>query len=116
MNAIVIYKSRYGSSKTYAEWIAEELGCRAVDVKGLKVSELLKYDTVIFGGGLYAEMIAGIHFVTKNFEKLSEKKIIVFSTGITPLKYREYYDKMVLEKISNPICLKKLRYLTLWER
>ena len=25
MNAIVVYKTKYGSTKTYAEWIAEDL-------------------------------------------------------------------------------------------
>ena len=31
MNTIVIYKSKYGSTKTYAEWIKEELGCDIAD-------------------------------------------------------------------------------------
>jgi len=34
MNTIVIYRSKYGSTKQYAEWIAEELGCEARDAKG----------------------------------------------------------------------------------
>ncbi|MEE1351031.1 MAG: flavodoxin domain-containing protein [Clostridia bacterium] len=33
MNPIVIYKSKYGSTKQYAEWIADELNCLAVDAK-----------------------------------------------------------------------------------
>ena len=35
-------------------------------------------------------------------DKLEGKKLVVFSTGITPLKYREYYDKMVIEKNFKP--------------
>ena len=98
MNAIVIYKTKYGSTKAYAEWIAEELGCEAYDVKKVKADDLLAYDTIVYGGGLYAETINGVSFITKNIEKLAEKKIIVYSTGITPLHCREYYDKMVMEK------------------
>ena len=98
MNAIVIYKSKYGSTKTYAEWIAEELGCEALDVKKVKADDLASYDTIVYGGGLYAETINGVNLITKNMEKLGGKKIIVFSTGITPLHYRDYYDKMVMEK------------------
>ena len=30
MNTIVIYKSKYGSTKDYAKWIAKELGCDAM--------------------------------------------------------------------------------------
>ena len=98
MNAIVIYKTKYGSTKTYAEWIAEELGCEAYDVKKVKADDLLAYDTIVYGGGLYAETINGVNFITKNIEKLAGKKVIVYSTGITPLYCREYYDKMVMEK------------------
>ena len=98
MNAIVVYKSKYGSTKTYAEWIAEELSCGAVDAKEIKADELMKYDTIIYGGGLYAENIAGVTLITKNLDKLKGKKLIVYTTGITPLDCRDYYDKMVWEK------------------
>ena len=98
MNAIVIYKSKYGSTKTYAEWIAEELGCKAVDTKQIKIDDLAEYDTIIYGGGLYAEVIAGVTLITKNLDKLSDKKLIIYTTGITPLDCRDYYDKMVIEK------------------
>lgn len=109
MNAIVVYKTKYGSTKTYAEWIAEELGCEAVDAKSVKIEDLQKYDTIIYGGGLYAEIINGVILITKNMDKLEGKKIIVYSTGITPLKYREYYDKMVLEKNFKPEILEKIK-------
>ena len=98
MNAIVIYKTKYGSTKTYAEWIANELDCKAFDVKDIKVDNLSEYDTIIYGGGLYAETINGVTLITKNIDKLSDKKLIVYTTGITPLDCRDYYDKMVIDK------------------
>ncbi len=98
MNAIVVYKSKYGSTKTYAEWIANELECKAVDGKDVKVDDLIRYDTIVYGGGLYAEVINGVILITKNFDKLRGKKIAIYTTGITPLECRDYYDKMVIEK------------------
>ena len=98
MNAIVIYKTKYGSTQTYAQWIAEELGCEAVDAKKVKIEDIEKYDTVIYGGGLYAEVINGVSLITKNIERLNGKKIIVYTTGITPTDCRDYYDKLVIEK------------------
>lgn len=98
MNAIVIYKSKYGSTKQYAEWIGEALSCPVQEAKSVSAKDLETYDTLIYGGGLYGEVINGVHLITKNMEKLRGKKIAVFTTGITPLKYREYYDKMVIEK------------------
>ena len=95
---IVIYKTKYGSTGTYAQWIAEELGCDTVDAKNIKADDLLQYDTIIYGGGLYAEVINGIGLITKNIEKLADKKVIVYTTGITPLDVRAYYDGEVIEK------------------
>ena len=97
MNAIVVYKTKYGSTKTYAEWIAEELSCEAVDVKDVDIQKLSEYDTIIYGGGLYAEIINGVYLITKNYEKLKDKKLIVYTTGITPADCREYYDGEVME-------------------
>jgi len=109
MNTIVIYKSKYGSTKNYAEWIAEELSCRAVDAKDIKIDDLMQYDTIIYGGGLYAEIIAGVSLITKNIDKLRNKKLIVFSTGITPLDCREYYDGLVAPKNFKGDCLKQIK-------
>ena len=110
MKAIVIYKSKYGSTKAYAQWIAEELGCSAVDAKDIKADELKKYDTIIYGGGLYAEIINGVTLITKNFDSIKDKKIIVYSTGITPLDCREYYDVMVVEKnFKSPEMVEKIK-------
>ena len=98
MKTIVIYKSKYGSTKQYAEWIADELSADIFEAKSVNAEKLMEYDTIIYGGGLYAEVIAGVTLITKNIDKLGGKKLIVFTTGITPLDCREYYDKLVLDK------------------
>lgn len=109
MNTVVVYRSKYGSTKAYAEWIAEELGCDIFEYKEVKIDDLLKYDTIIYGGGLYAEVINGVYLLTKNMDKLKGKKIAVYSTGITPLEYREYYDKLVIEKNFTPEMLEQIK-------
>lgn len=98
MNPVVLYRTKYGSTKAYADWIAQELSCDAHDAKGVKAEDLSEYDTIIYGGGLYAEIISGVSLITKNIDKLSGKKLIVFTTGLTPTDCREYYDGMVMEK------------------
>ena len=109
MKPVVIYKTKYGSTKSYAQWIGEELNCPVIDVKNVNVEDIDKYDTVIYGGGLYAEVINGVHFITKNFEKFANKKIVVYSTGITPIECRDYYDKLVLEKNFKPEIRDKIK-------
>lgn len=109
MKAIVIYKSKYGATKAYANWIAEALSCSAVDAKTVKADDLKDYDTIIYGGGLYAEVIAGVTLITKNFDKVKDKKLVVYTTGITPLECRDYYDKMVIEKNFKPYMPDKIK-------
>lgn len=98
MKTVVLYRSKYGSTKTYAEWIAEALDADVRDAKGVSVNDLLAYDGIVYGGGLYGEVINGVGLITKNAQTLSEKRIAVFSTGITPLDCRAYYDDMVIAK------------------
>lgn len=98
MKTIVVYKTKYGSSKTYAEWIADELCCEIADAKDMTVQKLTEYDNIIYGGGLYAEIISGVSLITKNLDILENKKIAIYTTGITPLDCKEYYDILVVEK------------------
>jgi len=102
MSTIVIYKSKYGSTEQYARWIAEDLNCEVFDAKLVSAEKLKDYDTIVYGGGLYAEVIAGVSLLTKNIAGLKDKKLIVYTTGITPVDCRDYYDKMVVEKNFKP--------------
>ena len=79
MNKIaVVYKSKYGTTKQYAEWIAEELGAPLFEVSSIKPLQLMDYDVVVYGGGLYASGIDGIKLVTKN----PCKSLVVFTVGL----------------------------------
>ncbi len=98
MKTVVVYKTKYGSTKVYAEYISEKLGCECFEAKKIKVDDLMAYDNIIYGGGLYAEVINGLGLITKNIKLLSDKKIAVFTTAITPLDCRAYYEGEVLEK------------------
>ena len=98
MKTIVVYKSKYGSTKQYADWISKELECEEIEAKAASLEMLKEYDTIIYGGGLYGEVINGVSLITKNIDSLSDKKIIIYTTGITPLSCRDYYDKLVIDK------------------
>lgn len=81
---LLIYKSNTGFTKKYAEWIQEEIDCKVIEMKEADISEVIKYDTIIFGGGMHANRINGIKFIKNNIEKLKDKNLIVFATGATP--------------------------------
>lgn len=60
-NTVVIYRSKYGSAKRYAEWIAQEVKADLFDGSKVSPADLEKYDTIVFGGSLYAVGILGFH-------------------------------------------------------
>lgn len=81
---LVVYKSKTGYARKYAEWIAEELNCDIKENHKLSFSDLKDYDTIIYGGGLYAVGINGINLIKNNFDALKGKRLIVYATGATP--------------------------------
>ncbi|MDR3584599.1 MAG: flavodoxin domain-containing protein [Desulfosporosinus sp.] len=86
MKTVVIYKSKTGFAKKYAEWIAEKLSADIFEVSKVTPNLLTAYDTVIYGGGLYIVGINGVKYITRNLNKLNDKKVIVFATGVSPFR------------------------------
>lgn len=80
----VIYKSRYGATKKYAEWLGEDLSADVFELKNAKIDQIEKYDIIIYGGGIYASGIAGFSFIRKHYDKLKDKKIIIYGVGASP--------------------------------
>lgn len=88
MKTVIIYKSKTGFTKKYAQWIAEALSADVFEVSKANVDMIKQYDNIIYGGSLYAVGITGLKFITKNFDKLKDKKLIVFATGASPSSQR----------------------------
>lgn len=44
------------------------------------------YDTIIYGGGLFAGGVNGISLITKNFDAIKNKDIILFTVGLADPK------------------------------
>jgi hypothetical protein len=100
---VVIYKSVYGTTKQYAQWIAEELGTQLLEVSSVKPARLMDYDVVIYGGGLYAGGIIGAKLVAKN----PCKSLIVFTVGLATPETTDYKD--ILAMNFSPEQLEKIR-------
>ena len=93
MNGIILYTSKYGASKKYAGWIAEETGFECIEAKKADIKKIVGYDTIILCGGIYASGIAGLSFLKKNIDRLAGKKLAVFCCGASP------YDEEAFRQI-----------------
>ena len=80
--ALVMYFSKYGTTKKYAEWIAEEIKGDILDIKDVGQGKLNDYDIIVLGSGLYAGKIKGINLLVKNYNKIKDKKLVIFTCGL----------------------------------
>lgn len=92
---VLVYKSKYGSTGKYAKWIAEKLNCDVFEADLIDKNKLLRYDVIIFGGGLYASGINGISLITKNFAELKDKELIVFTVGLADPQIKEQFTPII---------------------
>lgn len=92
-NGIILYRSKYGATKKYVDWLCEETGFDVQETAKADIRQVEQYETVILCGGIYASGIAGLSFLKKNYERLKSQKLAVFCVGASP------YDEDAFEAI-----------------
>lgn len=91
---IIIYRSKTGFSRRYAQWLAEDLHGRAVPYEERKTLKLADYDTIILAGGLYAGQMPGLKWLEKQLPRLQGKRIAVLAVGCAPIALPENMAKL----------------------
>lgn len=79
---LIIYSSKTGFSRRYAQWLAEDLGERAVSFQDRNAVRLQDFDAVILFGGLYAGQMSGLKWLKK--QPLAGKRLAAVAVGCTP--------------------------------
>ena len=85
-NTAVIYGTKHGTTKRYAEWISEEIGADLFSYEDIAAKKIGSYKNIIFGGGLYAGGILGVKKVKKNLPE----NLIVFTVGLADPNENDY--------------------------
>lgn len=91
---LILYKSKYGAAKEYAQMLAEKLKGDLLENKKVSPKQILPYDAIIYCGGVYAGGIAGISLLWKNAVILRGKRLAIFAVGASP------YDEKAIAQIS----------------
>ena len=126
MKGLVIYKGKYGATKQYAMWIAQELQLPVASADRFPVDELPNYDYFILGSSVYIGKLEIKDWLKKNFNALTNKKIFFFQVAASPpeqIEKRESYNRGSLP----PDILKKIQFyylpgrmimrnLSVWDR
>ena len=82
MKGIVLYMSKYGSTRQYGQWIADDLGFEIEDLGKNKKPDLGEFDTVIIGAPIFANKLKSHFWIERNWPELQKRRIILFSTSI----------------------------------
>ncbi|OGG47408.1 hypothetical protein A3D66_01440 [Candidatus Kaiserbacteria bacterium RIFCSPHIGHO2_02_FULL_50_9] len=111
---VVLYQSKYGSTKQYAEWLGESLGAPVFSIDGFSPEKLVRYDLVIVGGWIRIGKITCADFIAENWNLLKDKQVVVYSVSATKPGEPEVLD---FYKSSFPLALReRIRFFPLWGR
>lgn len=100
MNTVVLYQSRYGSTKQYAKWIAEALGADIFPADAFPAEKFAEYDTVIFGAPVFGGAVLGIAGVENNLAVLQNKQLIIFTVGLTSPEAKQSLSNLAAKNFS----------------
>lgn len=81
MKTVVIYYSKTGFTKRYAQWLKEDLGCDCIPFAERGSVDLSRYDQVVFGSSLRAGSVRKLGWLKKQLPHWTGKKVAVFFTG-----------------------------------
>ena len=80
MDTIIIYGSCYGTTKIYAEALAERMGLHAVPYD--RAGDLGGYQKIIYLGGLYAGGVKGLAKTVRKVDPTVCRRLAVITVGL----------------------------------
>ncbi|MEO7982438.1 MAG: flavodoxin domain-containing protein [Bacteroidota bacterium] len=99
MNAIIIYKGKYGATKQYATWLGEELELSVQPTSIINREQLDRYDTFLIGTSVYIGKLQVKKWMKQNQSFLQHKKIFLFQVAATPPEQKDKRQSYNLEGI-----------------
>ena len=89
---IILYTSKYGATKKYADWLTEETGFDCMKTADAKIKDMECYDTIVLCGGIYASGIAGLSFFRKSHKAFNNKKLAILCVGASPFEEKAFCE------------------------
>jgi len=109
MPTLIIYRSKHGAAKQYAEWIAADLADSAIfSVDDYDFKDIDKYDSVVLTSGTYLGEIGIRSYLIKNWSKFQHKRLYLLAVGIVFGNDGEIGYKMIPKHIRENIGYSKV--------
>ena len=114
MKGIILYQSKYGATKKYADWISEATGFECVETKKANIKEVEKYDIIVLGGGIYAMAFKQIRSHNMK-DKLSDIPIF-YCRGAWDMDSMSFKDKTLCKMLRKAVSKKDPADYEIWEK
>lgn len=94
MKTIIVYTSKTGFTKKYAQLIALHTQSDIIELKSASAGKLAQYDRIVYGGRLFAGTIDGLKKIRKLLNGDICGRLVVFATGAAPNAAEDVIQKM----------------------
>jgi hypothetical protein len=81
---LIVYQSKYGSTRQYADWIHKDIPSEIVDVDKGDKPEFAEYDVIVFGGSVRMGRIVIAPLIVETWNAVKGGKVVLFTTSGTP--------------------------------
>ena len=81
MKTVILYRSFWGTTKQYAEWLHEEIESDIFKHNKINKQSLLSYDLVILCTATYIGWISLKGYLKKKWDILKNKKVVLLVVG-----------------------------------
>ena len=128
MKGLIIYKSKYGATTQYADWLGADLGLPVYSTEKADSQELQAADYVLIGSSVYIGRLLIKKWLRKNIAILKNKKLFLFVVcggGATDKQQQEAIINTNLPAILSSQCdvyfmpgrldIKKLSWTDKWK-
>ena len=99
MKGIIIYKSKYGATREYAEMLSQKLDLGLIDADQATTETIAKYDYLLIGGSIYIGKFLLKEFLKKHSRILQTKKVFVFFVSAASHDEEVHNNTIALENI-----------------
>lgn len=91
-STLILYSSRGGTARAYAERLAGIRDCDLMESKDAKLTQLRAYETIIWMGGVYASRVEGLETLQRYHKKLADQRLGIFAIGAAPDEFESKID------------------------
>lgn len=112
MSGLIVYKSKYGSTKCYAEWISERLNYPVISVEEYSQQNsgmLENLENIVFGSPIYGGKLLLSKWMKNNWEAFAGKKKYLFILGSISSDKQDKIASIIHNNFSENY-LKELKY------